>query len=352
MDISFAIIDWFSGNGRDLPWRQTRDPYKIWLSEVILQQTRVQQGTAYYHRFEEKYPDVNSLAAAEEEEVLSLWQGLGYYSRGRNLLDTARRIVQDHGGKFPDNYRDLIRLKGIGPYTAAAIASFAFGENVAAVDGNVIRVICRLFAVEEDVKRSSVTKKIKEIAESLLPEGKSWEYNQAMMELGATVCTPANPACARCPVQASCLACKKGLQKKLPVKSPAPERRIRYFNYLLPEFRGSFAFRRRETEDIWKGLFEPVLIESDKAFIHPEDFFQHLPETAGKALKTRILPPEKCLLSHQEIIVSVCLWHMEEDYDLGAFRWISGKELGPLPKPVIFSRILQKLNSAALYLAF
>lgn len=352
MDLSSAIINWFTGNGRDLPWRKTRDPYKIWLSEVILQQTRVQQGIAYYHRFIEKFPDIKQLAEAEEEEILGLWQGLGYYSRGRNLLETAKHIVKQRNGNFPVTYQELIRLKGIGPYTAAAIASFAFGEEVAAVDGNVIRVICRLFALEEDVRLPAVRRKVKEIADGLLPKGLSWEYNQAMMELGATLCTPANPACPRCPVQTNCLAAKKGLQKKIPFKSRAAQRRIRFFNYLMPEFRGSFAFRRREAEDIWKGLFEPILIESDRAFQNPEDFFRTIPEAMGNTLKIQMLPPEKCLLSHQEIIVSVCIWHMKDRHEPEGYRWISGKELGPLPKPVIFSKILQKLDTGLLYLSF
>ncbi len=350
--ISSAVIDWFSGHGRDLPWRQTREPYKIWLSEVILQQTRVQQGMAYYHRFTEKYPTLNHLAEAEEEDVLGLWQGLGYYSRGRNLLATARFIVANFNGKFPETYQELIRLKGIGPYTAAAIASFAFGEEVAAVDGNVIRVICRLFAWEEDIRKTSVQNQVKEMADSLLPEGKAWEYNQAMMELGATICTPSNPDCPRCPVNFACLAFRKGLQKKIPFKSKSAARRIRYFNYLLTESCGAFAFRRREGEDIWKGLFEPLLIESDHVFQYPEEFFIHLPGRSALVHKTRMFPPQKCLLSHQEIIVSLCLCQIDKKDHPDGFRWVSGQELPGLPKPVIFSKILQKLNSGSLYLDF
>ena len=345
-----GIIAWFKQEGRALPWRQTRDPYKIWLSEVILQQTRVQQGMAYYHRFVDRFPSVTALADASEEEVLSLWQGLGYYSRGRNLLATARMIGTTYQGSFPSNFQELLKLKGIGPYTAAAIASFAFGENVAAVDGNVIRVICRLFAIEEDTRLPAVQKKVASLASSLLPAGQSWEFNQAMMEFGAMLCTPSGPACGICPVALMCESRTKGLQAKIPYKSKAASRKIRCFNYLLAECDGFFAFRCRDGKDIWQGLFEPMLFESEKSFLQPHDFESAAPELFSDSSLIRMLPLQKCLLSHQEIMLSVVILTVTERPDLPGFRWVPEAELKILPKPVIFSKILPKAESAPLYL--
>ena len=345
-----GIIAWFKQQGRDLPWRQTRDPYKIWLSEVILQQTRVQQGMAYYHRFVDRFPSVRALADASEEEVLSLWQGLGYYSRGRNLLTTARFIATAYQGNFPSNYQELLKLKGIGPYTAAAIASFAFGENVAAVDGNVIRVICRLFAIEEDTRLPAVQKKVASLASSLLPAGQSWEFNQAMMEFGAMLCTPSGPACGTCPVAALCESRAKGLQAKIPYKSKAASRKIRCFNYLLAECDGFFAFRCRDKKDIWQGLFEPMLFESEKPFLQPQDFISAAPGLFSDSSRIRMLPPQKCILSHQEIMLSVMVLTVTDRPDLPGFRWVPEAELKKLPKPVIFSKILPKAETAPLYL--
>jgi A/G-specific adenine glycosylase len=350
--IPAGIIAWFKQHGRPLPWRETRDPYKIWLSEVILQQTRVQQGMAYYHRFLEKFPTVNALAKATEEEVLSTWQGLGYYSRGRNLLATARNIVENFGGKFPETCAELINLKGIGPYTASAIASFAFDENVAAVDGNVIRVVCRLFAIEDDVRLPAVQKIVHALATSLLPAGQSWDFNQSMMEFGAMVCTPSAPACSVCPVATLCESRAKSLQAKIPFKSKAAARKTRCFNYLLAEYHGYFAFRYRDKKDIWQGLFEPLLFESEKPFQQAQDFESAAPELFAGATRIRLLPLQKCILSHQEVIVSVLFLSLTEKPDLPGFRWVSEAELDILPKPVIFSKILRKAESAPLYLKF
>jgi A/G-specific adenine glycosylase len=341
-EIPEIIVKWFLSNARDLPWRQTRDPYRIWLSEIILQQTRVQQGTAYYHRFLEHFPQLHNLAAASEEEVLGLWQGLGYYSRGRNILKTARLISESFEGKFPQSSTELQKLPGIGPYTGAAIASFAFGERVAAIDGNVIRVICRLFALEEDVRLPSLQKRVVEIGAELLPEGDSWSFNQAMMEFGAMQCTPTNPACHSCPLAQQCESRKKGIQGKLPFKSKAAPRRTRFFNYLLAECDGYMALRCREEKDIWQGLFEPLLCESSHRFTGPPEFAAGFPHLQEKALSSRMLPPEKCLLSHQEIVVSVLHCCFSQRPELPGFRWVSMAGLKELPKPVIFSKILTR----------
>lgn len=350
--ISQLIIDWFRKESRELPWRQTRDPYPIWLSEVILQQTRVQQGISYYLRFIEKYPRVSDLAAASEEEVLSLWQGLGYYSRGRNLLVTAQQIVRDYNGEFPLSSQELKKLKGIGPYTAAAIAAFAFGEKVAAIDGNVIRVVCRLYALQEDIRLPSLRKKTEILAHEMMPENDAWTFNQAMMEFGALLCTPSNPQCIICPVAEHCESRKKGLQSSIPYKSKAAPRKKRYFNYLLAECNGQMAFRCRDEKDIWLGLFEPHLTESNSAFSSAGDFLKGNPDLTKNLLQFKLLPAEKCILSHQEIVVTILICSFSQKPELAGFRWVSEAEMEQLPKPVIFSKILPKASSAPLYLGF
>ena len=347
MELSEKLISWFLKEARNLPWRNTRNPYHIWLSEVILQQTRVQQGLSYYHRFIEHFPDLPDLAAASEEEVLGIWQGLGYYSRGRNLLETARNIMEKHKGVFPDSYHQLIQLKGIGPYTAAAVAAFAFNENVMAVDGNVIRVICRLFGVEEDVRKSSTRKQIDAIAKELLPKGKAWEFNQAMMEFGATLCKPGRPNCNQCPVTIHCVAFKKKVQDRLPYKSKPNPKHTRYFQYLLVFCNGQFAFRKRDQKDIWQGLFEPALQETNTA-----DAWESQPNFLFSSIASfqpelcRQLKPRKCLLSHQEIHIRTWLFLPKTKPILNGFRWVSMDEIQSLPKPVIFSKILPEALSA------
>ncbi len=204
--IASILLDWYGRAGRDLPWRRTRDPYRIWISEVVLQQTRVAQGTDYYLRFTERFPDVESLAAASEDEVLRMWQGLGYYSRARNLHAAARAVVAGHGGRFPASYEAVRALPGVGEYTAAAVCSAAFGLPVAAVDGNVLRVVSRLFDVAEPVDAAAGRRAVTALAQELLDVRRPGVFNQAMMDFGATCCTPARPACAECPLAERCLA--------------------------------------------------------------------------------------------------------------------------------------------------
>ncbi len=211
---------WYERHKRNLPWRHTRDPYAIWLSEVILQQTRVVQGLPYYERFLNAYPHVQAMADADERDILRLWQGLGYYSRARNMHQTARQIVSERAGKFPDTYQELLRLKGIGAYTAAAIASFAFGERVAVVDGNVYRVLARVFGISEDITTTGAKKTFATLAQTLIGAAQDpATYNQAIMEFGAIQCTPVAPDCLLCPVHAHCVAFQTGRQHLLPVKS-------------------------------------------------------------------------------------------------------------------------------------
>lgn len=263
--IAPRLIGWYRRNGRTLPWRETRDPYRIWLSEVILQQTRVQQGLAYYERFVERFPTVGALAAASEDEVLKLWQGLGYYSRARNLHAAARQVAAEHGGRFPARYEEVRALKGVGDYTAAAICSMAFGLPHAVVDGNVYRVLARLFDLDTAIDTTLGRRTFAELAQSLLDERQAGLYNQAIMDFGATCCTPQQPRCTGCPFADCCLSLAAGRVTERPVKAGRTRTRDRHFNYLhLTDGRRTLLHRRGEG-DIWQGLYEFPLIETPEA---------------------------------------------------------------------------------------
>ena len=235
MDFSNVLINWYLQNMRNLPWRETTDPYHIWLSEIILQQTRVAQGLPYYYAFLKKFPDVNALANADEEDVLKLWQGLGYYSRARNLHFTAKTIVNDLRGEFPSNYKELLKLKGVGEYTAAAIASFSYNEPVAVLDGNVFRVLSRYFGIDLDISQSKSKIEFQKLAQSLLPGNNASEFNQAIMEFGALQCVPKNPNCSICVFNSSCYALQKNEIDKLPYNSKKTKVTKRFLNYLIIE---------------------------------------------------------------------------------------------------------------------
>ena len=257
-----AIQIWYQSHHRDLPWRHTKDPYAIWLSEIILQQTRVEQGLPYYLKFIHNYPQVQQLAMASQQEVLNLWQGLGYYSRGRNLHATAQQITSDFGSIFPNTYRGLLQLKGVGPYTAAAIASFAYNQPHAVLDGNVFRVLSRYFGVEEPIN-SAVGKPIFEaLAQELLDTKNPAQHNQAIMEFGALQCKPVSPNCSACPVLATCHAYRENQVASLPVKLKKVKVKKRYFVYhLIPNAQQQLAYQRRGAKDIWEGLYEFPLKE-------------------------------------------------------------------------------------------
>lgn len=260
---SAALARWYRAHKRPLPWRQAPAPYPVWLSEVILQQTRVDQGTAYWHRFLERWPTVAHLAAATEDEVLKEWQGLGYYSRARNLRKAALQVVEQHGGRFPEDHAGLSGLPGVGDYTAAAIASICFQQAEAVVDGNVYRVLARVFGLDTPIDSPAGRRAFKALATELLDPRHPGDHNQAVMELGALVCTPQRPRCGECPVQEQCVAFATGTVDRLPVKQGTTRTRDRYFNYLHIVFPGGMALRQRGGKDIWQGLFEPPLIESD-----------------------------------------------------------------------------------------
>ncbi|MES1225059.1 MAG: A/G-specific adenine glycosylase, partial [Bacteroidota bacterium] len=261
---SDIIVKWYLNNKRNLPWRESRDPYNIWLSEIILQQTRVSQGLPYYERFVTTYPTVDALAAAPEQDVLRLWQGLGYYSRARNLHKCAKTVVELHEGKFPGSFQQLLSLPGIGEYTAAAVASIAFEEPVAVVDGNVFRVLSRLFGIDTPINSSEGKKIFTDLANAFIGSDRPDLHNQAVMEFGALFCTPVKPLCEECIFQKNCVAFKNNLQQVLPVKIKNKPGRKRYFYYVVMEHKNALLMRKRDQKDIWLGLFDFHLIEKKR----------------------------------------------------------------------------------------
>lgn len=264
MRFSNSLIQWYLINKRDLPWRNTTNPYLIWLSEIMLQQTRVAQGTPYFLSFVDAFPTVFDMAKADEEQVLKLWQGLGYYSRARNLHKTAQYVATELNGVFPDNYKDLLGLKGVGEYTAAAIASFSYGETVPVVDGNVFRVLSRYFDVETDIALASAKKEFAALAFELMPKDNPATFNQAIMEFGALQCVPKNPNCGVCVFNESCVALQKKKVDQLPVKSKKLKVRNRYFNYLVvSDDNEDTIIQKRTSKGIWQNLYEFPLIETE-----------------------------------------------------------------------------------------
>ncbi|MDB5129259.1 A/G-specific adenine glycosylase [Mucilaginibacter sp.] len=262
MDFSAELISWYDDNKRDLPWRNTTNAYIIWLSEIILQQTRVEQGMPYFYRFAEKYPTVTAFAAAHEDEILRLWQGLGYYSRGRNMLKTAQLVQEKYSGVFPVRYDELIKLKGIGEYTAAAISSFAANEVRAVVDGNVYRVLARYFGIDEPINSPKGKKMFQKIADDVLDKARPAIHNQAMMEFGAMLCKPKNPACGICPVRIGCVAFKTNATTYLPVKTNKVKVRERFFNYVLISDGEKILMNKRNEGDIWANMYDLPVIET------------------------------------------------------------------------------------------
>jgi len=255
-----------NSNKRTMPWKGEKNPYLIWLSEIILQQTRVEQGLPYFEAFKKKYPTVQQLAKAPQDEVMKLWQGLGYYSRARNLHFTAKYIAENLNGVFPDNFQSLQQLKGVGAYTAAAIASFAYDEQVAVVDGNVIRILSRYFGIETPFDTTEGKKEFAALAQQLISPTNPAAYNQAIMDYGATVCTPQNPDCSNCVLNKSCFAFDKSIVELLPVRSKKLVKKERHFCYVIIHQKNHTFIRQRTANDIWKQLYEFPLIESDKPF--------------------------------------------------------------------------------------
>lgn len=339
---------WYAKNHRDLPWRHTQDPYLIWLSEVILQQTRVAQGMPYYQRFVQAFPTVQSLAAAEQEPVLRLWQGLGYYSRARNLHRCAQEIVNKHNGRFPRTYQELLKLPGVGTYTAAAVASFAFNETVPVVDGNVYRVLGRVFGIKDDIQSTGGQKKFRQQADQLVPEGKANVYNQAIMEFGALQCTPAQPACLLCPLSVACYAYQHGQQQSLPVKAKKTRVRSRFLHYLVIRQGSAVWMKRRDNQGIWAGLYDFYLIETaQKTTLEQLDdpLLALLLQQKGSSVE--VSPPYQHLLTHQRLHVTFYTITLSQPsknlIDVSnCLQAYSVDELEQLPKPVLIDNFLQK----------
>lgn len=340
---SNKIVKWYENHRRKLPWRETSDPYKIWLSEIMLQQTRVSQGLPYYLQFIEQYPTVMRLASAPLRQVLRLWQGLGYYTRARNLHKCAKMVAQSLNGQFPASYDQLLKLPGIGEYTAAAIASFSFRIPVAVVDGNVFRLLSRLFGIEEPINSTAGKKEFGKLANRLIPEKRPDLHNQAIMEFGALVCTPVNPDCGRCIFQNDCFAFKHSLQSALPVKLKIKPARKRYFYYLVLQHGNSLLMRKRDARDIWMGLFDFQLIEKPvpcnvEKLLHEEP----LQTLVRDAKEIWISGLYKHTLSHQTIFTKFVVAKTEKKIvpvEKNHFFY-SLKEIARLPKPVLVSRFL------------
>ena len=349
-----ALLDWYPRHRRDLPWRHTHDAYAIWLSEVILQQTRVAQGLPYYLDFLASYPTVGDLAAASEQEVLRHWQGLGYYSRARNMHHTAQQVVSEFGGQFPATYAGLRQLKGVGPYTAAAVASFAFDEAVAVLDGNVFRVLARVFGLHADIAAPASRKEFQALADQHLPPAHAAEFNQAIMEFGALQCTPTKPDCLFCPLQSQCWAFQHGQVALLPVKSKAKAARTRYFHYLVLRHAGQLYLKPRSAGDIWQGLYDFALTETDAAEMPAAEVLRHVAALGGQpdtncVAEDRPTPALRHVLSHQKL---ECRFHAVDlaaplppailhDTGLQAY---SDAEIEQLPKPVLISNYLGRVG--------
>ncbi len=299
-----TLLDWNEkSNSREMPWKYEKDPYKIWLSEIILQQTRVEQGWDYYNRFVKKFPTVQKLASAKEAEVFKLWEGLGYYNRCKNLITTAKNIAQDLDGIFPNTYEGLLSLKGIGPYTAAAIASFAYNLPHAVVDGNVTRVLSRFFGIPTPIDSSSGKKEFPVLAQTLLDKKFPGIYNQSIMDFGATICKPKLPLCKNCMMSKNCVAFQENKVNELPVKSKSIIVKERWFYYLVASYKDKTYIRKRVQQDIWQNLYEFILIEED-SFHFVEDIiksnkYKAIVSSKAELIKCSALCKQK--LTHQTI---------------------------------------------------
>ncbi|WBU90381.1 A/G-specific adenine glycosylase [Cellulophaga omnivescoria] len=341
MTFSQKILDWYTLNKRSLPWRNTVNPYKIWLSEIMLQQTRVAQGTSYYLSFEKHFPTIFDLANASEEKVLKLWQGLGYYSRARNLHFTAKHIVNNLNGEFPNTYKELVKLKGVGDYTASAIASICFNEQQAVVDGNVYRVLARYYGVDLPINSTEGIKYFKKLATEVMHTSNIRDYNQGIMEFGALQCSPKNPDCKTCPLNNSCVALENNLVSTLPVKLKKTKIKKRNFNYLVVvDAVGNTILQQRKGKGIWQNLYEFPLLEDE------------VNETNIKQLYTKVLPKVEVKsftlynkeaivhkLSHQHLYTHFWVMHTNMVLEDG----IPFSELKKYPVPVLIADYIKTL---------
>lgn len=350
-EFSSVLVSWYSKNKRDLPWRETQNPYEIWLSEIILQQTRVLQGLPYYRKFIRKYPTVSDLAIADEVEVLRVWQGLGYYSRARNLHKCAKIIHSNHNGIFPSTYDEILKLPGVGVYTAAAISSFAFGLPSAVVDGNVYRVLARVYGISEDISSGKGQKAFKNLASQLLDIADPATYNQSIMEFGALQCVPKSPDCSICPLADPCKANMESLQSKLPVKTRKTKVKKRSFHYFCFVSNDKILMRKRVERDIWLGLYDFPLTETsemtelDVLLQNDESLSSLVKEAKGISESKEYLH----ILSHQRIqakfyTVKLGPGQTEESikskYDRDNYKWFTLSEVIDMPKAVLVSKYL------------
>ncbi len=343
MIFSNALTVWYLENKRDLPWRNTDNPYLIWLSEIMLQQTRVAQGMPYFLSFTNAFPTVFDLAVASEEQVLKLWQGLGYYSRARNLHKTAQFVAKELSGKFPDNYNDLLKLKGVGEYTAAAIASFSYNEPVPVVDGNVFRVLSRYFDVETDIASASAKREFTALAFELMPKDSPALFNQAIMEFGALQCVPKSPNCAACVFNESCAALQKKKVDQLPVKSKKLKVINRFFNYLVVlDENNNTIIQKRTAKGIWHNLYEFPLIETEKV----EDFdcitaqIQNKFFTNNEVISVKESNEKSIIhkLSHQHLHIKFWKVRVKGTIKNG----ISATTLKTFPFPIVIHNFIEK----------
>lgn len=340
------ILSWYYSNRRELPWRFNINPYNVWIAEIIFQQTRINQGIDYYNRFIQRFPDIRSLVQSSEDEVLKMWQGLGYYSRARNLYATAKIIYSEYNGVFPSSYNEIIKLKGIGDYTAAAIASVAFNEPIPAIDGNVYRVLSRLFAVEIPVDSTIGKKQIKEIATSLIDPEYPGDFNQALIEFGALQCLPRNPTCSDCLFNSVCEAFKTQSVEFFPVKIKKTKMTVRYFNYLVIDQGETIQFNKREGNDIWKNLYDFPMIET-KERISPEEFMTSPDwrEFFNNDILTIVNISEEIphQLTHQKIIARFYFIEVDKNKKYcSTCITVDKKDIFALPVPKIIENLLNR----------
>lgn len=344
MNFQSEIVKWYKINKRDLPWRGTTDAYVIWLSEIILQQTRVEQGLPYFNKFLENFPTVRAFAEASEVQVLKLWQGLGYYSRGRNMLFTAKQVMSEHDGTFPTRYEQLVKLKGVGDYTAAAISSFSSNEAKAVIDGNVFRVLARYFGIEEPINSAKGKKMFATLAQSLIEDQVPALYNQAIMEFGALQCKPKSPACGVCPLQLGCYALKHKKVEILPVKLKKVKVKERWFNYFVAIKNGSILAKERKAGDVWQHLYDFPLIEMAGAkSLDDEDFRKQVENYFGENVKIGLVMQKKHVLTHQIIYVQFfALDNYIVNFNLHTeIKSVSLEEFEALPHPKVISEFMQ-----------
>ena len=339
IDFTHTLLAWYGANKRDLPWRNTSNPYLIWLSEIILQQTRIQQGWAYWERFVERFPTVHQLAEATEDEVLRLWQGLGYYSRARNLHTAAKQIVAM--GHFPNTMEEIKSLKGVGDYTAAAIGSMAFHLPVAVVDGNVYRVLARYYAIDTPINSTEGKKLFQELAQSLLPTNQAADFNQAMMDFGAIQCMPSSPKCTTCPLMEGCEAFRTARVATFPVKLKTLKVKTRHLHYYYILHQGEVAIRRRGAGDIWQGLWEPYLEEADNEGWLLSQLKKQTITNTMKLLRTNV----KHVLTHRILLANFTLVEVDKKPILPKeYIWIQEDNIHNYAVPRLVEILLESIH--------